>query len=95
MFTVKLCRGQVKRIVEAESVDIFPAGLEPGSDQKPRLRTSAVREISVTNGERRAAYYIANPNKPRPEGFNEEVELFDVAYIENSDGDTTEVIRAY
>lgn len=94
MFTVKLCRGQVAKIVEAESVDIFPAGPEPNSDQKPGLRSSAVREISVTNGERRTAYYIANPNKPRPESFNKEVEFFDVAYIENSDGDTTEIIRA-
>jgi hypothetical protein len=39
------------------------------------------------------AFYIANQSKPRPEGFADEVEFWNSAYIENSAGKTTETVR--
>ena|ERR1035441_6180228 len=97
MLTVKLFRGHAIKIVEAEEVNVFPSGHAEGSEQDPRKRTNEVREIEVSTNNRTQgdAFYVADPSKPRPEGYAECIEFYDSAYIENARGATVEVVRPY
>lgn len=91
MLTVKLSRknnitgdGDAKwttKIVEATEVDVH------------QLRIGELAEVATTNGESSLAFYITDPGKPRPEGFADSVEFWQVAYIENSAGATTHIVR--
>lgn len=65
------------RIVESENVDIHI--LRPG-------------ELVEVAGDG-FAFYIAPRDKPRPQGFADEVDFWFEAFIENSAGATTEVVR--
>ena len=70
------------RIVEASEVDIH------------MLRPGELYEVAANYpGSGVAAFYIADNAKPRPEGFADEVDFWYAAYIENSAGATTEVIK--
>ncbi len=97
MFTVKLRRfveheiveGQPStgvwqtKIVSAFSVDVFDlrVGLKEISCQYDR-------DGLVRND----AFYIGHL-LPRPEGFSDETDFWQIAYIENEQGATTEVVR--
>lgn len=94
MLTVKLQKGHMTKIIEALEVDVYPCGKAPGSDENPRLRTNAVREISVhTYGEGQQVFYVSEGDVDSHAGPS--AEMWDVAYIENAHGATTERIRAY
>ena len=69
------------KLVEATEVDIHI------------LRPGELYEVSARNGELRSAYYIADPEKGRPKGFADEVDFYYAAYVENSSGATTEMVR--
>ncbi len=94
MFTVKLFKGHTIKIIGANEINIYASG---NPSAAPAERTNEVREISVCNldGAHQEAYYIADRNKPRPQGFAEDVVFYDCAYIENTNGATTETVRAY
>lgn len=91
MFTVKLCKGHATKLVCGVEVNIYPAHHNGDAPAK-----NDVREVSVvpTDGPVKS-FFVADPKKPRPKGWAEEVEFFDVAYIENGHGATTETVRAY
>jgi hypothetical protein len=97
MLTVKLMKDHTVTIIEATEVKIFPAGHAKGSGGDPKKRTNEVREIEVKlhSGNTVGGYYVADPHKPRPQGWAEEVEFYDCAYIENAHGATTERVHAY
>lgn len=85
MFTVKLFGKRdvhTMQFIEATQVNIH------------YLRPDELIEIAGkgTSGEI-FSYYVAPNNKPRPEGFADEVEFWWEAYIENSTGKTTHTIR--
>ena len=69
------------KIIEADEVNIHI------------LRPGEVTEVAAMCGNRNWAFLIADPNKPRPDGFAAEVDFWFVAYIENSQGATTEVVK--
>lgn len=91
MLTVKLSRknnitgdGEAKwttKILEATEVDVH------------ELRVGELKEVATVNGESNFAFFIADPAKPRPEGFADSVLFWQVAYIENSSGATTQIVR--
>ena len=95
MFTIKLCKGSVTKLVQAEEVNIYPAGPKSGMAPEPQDRTNDVREIAIILGDRSDAFYVTYPSEPRPQGWAEETQFFDSAYIENDRGATTEVVRPY
>lgn len=101
MLTVKVTKtvvdGQGKRllghfstkIVEAVEVDIHI--LRPG--ELYEVAGLGRLSSSMDAGDNSFAYYIAHPSLGRPDGFADEVDFWDSAYIENSAGKTTEVVR--
>ena len=101
MFTIKLCRGSVTKLVQADEVNIYPAGPKSGGigfvgmAPEPKDRTNDIREIATLLGERSAVFYITYPSEPRPKGWSDEAEFFDSAYIENDKGATTQIVRPY
>jgi hypothetical protein len=100
MFTVKLIRGKVTKIVGANSINIFPAGKPAADDtvkeanQTVPEATNQVREMSVEtiNGGQPQTFFIGYEGAACIHG---KVELWDVAYIENANGATTERVCAY
>jgi len=102
MFTVKLIRGKVTKIVEASSINIFPAGTPSNKadviskEENPSVpqATNKVREISVETqrGGQPETFFIGYEDATCIHG---PVELWDCAYIENSHGATTERVCAY
>jgi len=99
MFTVKVMRSATNftgepckesdcgkfstRIVEGVEVNIYV------------LRPGELKEVCVL-GEKdgnSVAFLIADPSKPKPEGFAPEEEFWSAAFIENSTGATTEVVK--
>lgn len=79
----KPCLGRFStRIVEAREVDIHV--LRPGD----LMEVAGIR----SDGES-FAFYIADRNKTRPEGFADEVDFWYGAFVENSAGATTEAVR--
>jgi hypothetical protein len=69
------------KIVEAEEVDVHV------------LRPGELIEVAARCGDRTYAFYVADRHKPRPDGFTDEVDFCFSAFIENSAGATTEVVR--
>lgn len=100
MFTVKLIRGKVAKIVAAVSINIFPAG-KPATDDTVKeanstvpQATNQVREMSLEtlrNGEPET-FFVGYEGAICVHG---PVELWDCAYIENASGATTERVHAY
>lgn len=94
MFTVKLIRTTTEgmneiRLVEAEKVDIFPAG-KPAAINSPEGLpspcTDKVRGIAVElKGNIQNFYVGLDPSQAMGD-----VDLYHCAYIENSNGSTTE-----
>jgi hypothetical protein len=97
MLTVKLMKGHTMKIVEATTVNIFPAGKcepvpTPQGSEPMELPTCKVREISLdTYRGVKEAYFVGNAGAECQYG---PVELWDCAYIENVHGATTEKISA-
>lgn len=65
------------RIVESDHVDVHV------------LRPGELYEVAGSD----FAFYIAPRDKPRPEGFADEVDFWFEAFIENSAGATTQTVR--
>lgn len=97
MFTVKLVRGHVMKILEAEQVNIYPAGpAAKGCAPDPEDRTTDVLEVAIRKADGcTEAFYVVGAGKPRPQGWADGVDFFDIAYVENERGATTEVVRPY
>jgi hypothetical protein len=100
MFTIKLCRGHVTKLVQADEIDIYPSGPAPNSDSDPSQRTNDIREIAIRLGDRTEAYYITHCKgaglvSPHIQGWDDGTQFFDTAYIENDKGATTEIVRPY
>lgn len=94
MFTVKLCKGHSIKLVGAIEVDVHACGPASGTAPEPKDRTNDVREISIRKHDGTTeAFYVAQ--KPQPEGWAEAIDFYDVAYIENMNGATTETVRPY
>jgi hypothetical protein len=96
MLTLKLCRERVTRIVEVESVIIYPQGKTEGSDDDPYLLSNLSRLIAATKSSGETEdFYIAkkwddvDTHMPRPEG---PFDFWHRAYIENAEGATTEAV---
>jgi len=76
-----LLAGQkVVKLLEAEEVIIYV------------LRPEKLVEVHGWNGTKDFSYYISKDGK-RPEGFASDIEFWREAYIENSNGATTHVVR--
>lgn len=69
------------RIVEAEQVDVHI------------LRPNLYEVAANGPGDRSVAFYIAPRGGNRPEGFADEVDFWYEAFVENSAGATTQMIR--
>ena len=69
------------KIIEAEEVNIHI------------LRPLELTEVALLCGGKSYAFYVADRNKPRPEGFADEIDFYFSAFIENSSGATTESVR--
>ncbi len=70
------------KIIEANEVDIHV------------LRPGELTEVAgIRDDGKSFAFYVADRNKKRPEGFADEVEFYFAAFIENSSGATTESVR--
>jgi hypothetical protein len=99
MFTVKLCKGRVTKLVEAAEVNIYPCGPTAGSDLDPSRRTNEIFEIAGETSEGKSfAFYVRDLQKAAPDdnfGFAPEVDFYGCAFIENSHGATTETVRPY
>lgn len=96
MFTVKLYRGHTAMFVQGDYIEIFPAGPACKMDDDPAKRTNDVREVSVVvegGQEKNRVFYVSKENCWAHESQSHYV--FDVAYIENERGATTEVVRPY
>ena len=61
---------------------MFASGHAEGSDK-------------LHSGSTVGGFYVADPQKPRPQGWADEVQFYDRAYIENAHGATTETVYAY
>lgn len=97
MFTVKFYKGHTSKIVEAECINIYPAGATETGD-KPGTRTNKVREVQiVVPAAAKADVYYVGYSDAAIEGYPDipVPTLYDVAFIENSHGATTETIRPY
>lgn len=98
MFTVKFYKGHTSKIVEAEAINIFPAGATE-TGEKAGKPSNKVREIQIVAPFAKATadvYYVGEPNaEVLGYPLNEMPPLYDVAFIENSHGATTETVRPY
>lgn len=92
MFTVKLYKDHTIRLVQANQVDVYAAGPVSGIAADPKDRTNDVRELSCVNGETNQVFLITQSKEPK-EGWA--FPTFDMAYIENENGATTQVIKPY
>ena len=95
MFTVKLVRGHTTKLVQAEQVDIYPAGPASGIADDPKDRTTDVLELVVKSGSHSEMFPIVDTKKTKVLGWADSVVFFDAAYIENDRGCTTEIVRPY
>jgi hypothetical protein len=69
------------RIVEAEQVDVHI------------LRPGELTEVAWSRGDINGAFYVIPHDAERPQEFADEVEFWFEAFIENSTGATTEMVR--
>jgi hypothetical protein len=91
MLTVKLTREtggigdatpvRITKILEADEVEIT------------KLRYGEIYDVSGFYRDNEFSFYLADPEKSRPEGFAANIIFWEEAYIENSSGATTEVVR--
>ena len=84
------------KIVEAVEVNIHILRPGPDNPHSPWLyEVSGVGKLSgnTDGGDNSFAFYVADQSKPRPEGFADCIDFWNSAYIENSAGKTTEVVR--
>ena len=96
MFTIKLYREHTTRIVQADSVEVFPAGPAEKMADDPAQRTNDVREIAlVGTADNSTVFYVAKvPCWAHEPPYNRR-DVYDAVYIENERGATTEVVRPY
>jgi hypothetical protein len=93
MFTVKLYKGHSIKLIQAEQIDVYAVGPATGIADDPKERTNDVREVSCHCGEKpNQVFYITVAKEPKA-GWP--FPAFDMAYIENENGATTEVVRPY
>ena len=91
MFTVKLYKGKSIKLVCGEVVDVYPVGPQE-DDTTEHKPSSSVMEIVV--GEH--SYYIADVSDGNiPSNFGKTTHFYDVAYIENAAGATTQTVKPY
>ena len=84
------------KIIEAVEVNIHILRPNPDKPSSPWLyKVSGIGKLNndMGAGDNSFAFYVADQNKPRPEGFADCVDFWNSAYIENSAGKTTEVVR--
>jgi hypothetical protein len=94
MFTVKLVRCHVTKIIQAEEVNIYPSGPFSAMADDPGERTNDVREVYTSLGAKSFVFYVVK-NAERPPWMHNDFQVFDSAYVENDAGATTEVVRPY
>lgn len=93
MFTIKLKGRNVWTNLGQEECAVHKTLLvEAASLEIHHLRLHELAEIECDNAQGHHVFYIADPDKPRPDGFAQEIFFWDFAYIENANGRTTEVI---
>ena len=72
------------KIIEAPEVEVHY--LRPGELAEVQVRDGPYD----TSGQ---AFYIADRDKPRPEGFADEIDFYYEAIIENAAGKTTQIVH--
>jgi len=101
MFTVKLVRQtqaaapSTIKLVEAETISIYAAGKpeparEPG-DKSPLPCTNKVRAITIELNGKTQTFHVGDDES----AITGDVDLYHCAYIENSNGATTERVYGY
>ncbi len=95
MFTIKLYRGHSSRYVQADSVQVFPAGPAKKMADDPAKRTNDVREIALSGTSGSSVYYVSKTFCWAHEAPNNGFDVYDRAYIENDRGATTEIVSPY
>lgn len=91
MFTVKLFKGKSIKLLCDKTVDVHAAG--PSNPDDPDGKPSSiVMEIVVAD----QAFYVADVSggKTFP-NFHKDQEFYDMAYIENAGGATTQTVKPY
>jgi hypothetical protein len=83
MFTVKLMRNNCITLVEAEKVHVYPAGTPETTDG---IATNKIRAVSVSLMGKMEVFHVGDD----PKHFGGDVDLYECAFIENSNGSTTE-----
>ena len=103
MLTVKLQLGHITKIVEADSVDIYPSGPREKMADEPKDRDASVIELSIGHLTRQnEVFYLGCPNGTTPWdkalawwGQEQGHWLYDRAYIENQNGKTVEIVQPF
>ena len=93
MFTVKVTKRAVDEKGERISGRFCTKMVEGSEVNVFVLRPGELQEVAGTGPSGCFAFYVANPQLGRPEGFADEVDFWDSAFIENSAGKTTETVR--
>lgn len=100
MFTVKLMKVRRDEVSpEGPSGPPVPCTfttklLEAGEVDIHTLRPGRLFSVEgMTPDGKSFAYYVADRNEPRPEGFAPEIDFYYAAFIENSAGATTEIVK--
>lgn len=95
MLTVKLMRALNREIEgESQSGRFTTKIIEAREVDVHILRPHELAEVAGIAGDgSHFAFYIADRNKERPEGFADCVDFYFSAFIENSHGATTESVR--
>lgn len=95
MLTVKLMRVLNQEIPDEASSGRFTTKIIEACEVDVHvLRPHELTEVSgICPGGGSFAFYVADRNKPRPDGFADCVDFYFSAFIENSHGATTESVR--
>ncbi len=92
MFTVKLRRQDAMYLVEAEKIYIYPAGKPDGAEGSTLGQcTNKIRQIVAKLDGKPQVFYVGMDAAQ----ITGDVDLYDYAYIENSNGATTERVYGY
>lgn len=94
MYTIKLKKGSSTKIIPARKVFIRPCGNDPrviAPKDGPDCSAMAVDAISEDGGIE--TYYVSD-HPLTPDNSFEVGETFNVAYVENAMGQTTETVYA-
>lgn len=95
MFTVKLYKGHSIRLIQTSQIDVHPAGPLSAMAADPKDRTNDVRELDCKDGDSNQVFMIAGSREPGLKQTLRGFPVFDMAYIENEAGATTQVVRPY